>query len=158
MNLILCKKGKPNMNNYCRNCGNKLDDETKICNICGAEVFEKRVVPDYKKEELQLIKKKEKKYIITIILLFVASYLVPEIVSYIPSFSKLEYNGLYSIVSLISPLLSLSALILLISARITMRGSKAIRTLFNIFIILVGAYFMFIILVLATCMSIYSGW
>lgn len=146
------------MNNYCRNCGSKINNDAKICDTCGAEVFEKRVVPDDKKLELELQKKKEKKYIITIILLFVVSNLTPTIISYIFMAINLEYNVLYSIVLMISPLLSLSALIMLVYARITMRGSKAIRVLFNIFIILVSLHFLFVIIIMVTCMSSLSGW
>ena len=31
------------LNNYCRNCGKKLDLNEKYCTNCGAEVFEKRI-------------------------------------------------------------------------------------------------------------------
>ena len=63
------------MNNYCENCGNKLESNAKVCSKCGAEVLEigestnsncdiKNIVhtPAYKK--------KENIYVIIVIFLF----------------------------------------------------------------------------------------
>ena len=50
------------LNNYCRNCGKKLDLNEKYCTNCGAEVFEKRINIEEKKNELDSYKRKEKIY------------------------------------------------------------------------------------------------
>jgi len=57
------------LNNYCRNCGKKLDLNEKYCTNCGAEVFEKRINIEEKKKELDIYKRKEKIYILSVIIL-----------------------------------------------------------------------------------------
>ena len=51
------------MNNYCRNCGNKLESNAKVCSKCGFEVLKidstddvKNIVntPEYKKKEIYM--------------------------------------------------------------------------------------------------------
>ena len=129
------------MNNYCRNCGEKLENITKICPKCNAEVFETRVNVEQKKNEIEEYKKKENKYIIIVITLYALSYLSP----------YLNVLGEYNFISYISPLLSLGATITLIYARITMNKSKKIRIMFNIFMVLIILYLLFIIFIFITC-------
>jgi len=64
------------MNNYCRNCGRKLESGEKKCINCDAEVLEKRINVESKRQELAEYKKKENRYIILTIFLYVLSYLV----------------------------------------------------------------------------------
>ena len=109
------------MNNYCRNCGEKLESDTKICPKCNTEVFENRINIEQRKNELEEYKKKENRYIITIFLLYALSYLS----------AYLGFRKEYSFISYINPLLSLGAIITLIYARITMNKSQKIRTLFT---------------------------
>ena len=129
------------MNNYCRNCGEKLDNNTKICPKCNAEVFETRVNVEQKKNEIKEYKKKENKYIIIVITLYALSFLTP----------YLKSLGEYNFISFISPLLPLGAVITLIYARITMNKSKKIRIMFNIFMVLIILYLLFIVFIFITC-------
>lgn len=131
------------MNNYCRNCGEKLENDTKACPKCNAEVFENRVNVEQRKNELEEYKKKENKYIIIIIALYALSYLSPHLI----------FWGEYNFISYISPLLSLGATITLIYARITMNKSKKIRIMFNIFMALIILYLLFIIFIVIPCIG-----
>ncbi len=129
------------MNNYCRNCGEKLEKNAKICSKCNAEVFETRINVEQKKKEIEEYKEKENKYIIIVIALYALSYLLP----------YLNIHGEYNFISNISPLLSLGAIITLIYARITMNKSKKIRIMFNIFMTLIILYLLFIVFIFITC-------
>lgn len=129
------------MNNYCRNCGEKLENNAKICPKCNAEVFETRVNVEQKKNEIEEYKKKENKYIIIVIALCALSFLTP----------YLKSLGEYNFISFISPLLPLGAVITLIYARITMDKSNKIRIMFNIFMALIILYLLFIVFIFITC-------
>ena len=129
------------MNNYCRNCGEKLENNTKICPKCNAEVFETRVNVEQKKNEIEEYKKKENIYIIIVITLFALSYLS----------SYLNVLGEYNFISYIRPLLYLGAVITLIYARITMDKSNKIRIMFNIFMALIILYLLYIVFIFITC-------
>lgn len=127
------------MNSYCRNCGEKLENDIKMCPKCGAEVFEKRINIEKKKIELDEYRKKENKYILIIITLYTLSYLL----------SYLNNN----FISYITPLLSLSSTIILVYARINMNDSKKIRIMFNIFIVLIILFNLFILFTFLTCIN-----
>lgn len=113
------------MNNYCRNCGLKLEISTKICPKCGAEVFQNRINIVQKKKELDKYKIKEKIYIIIIILLVL---IFPGVMQ----FTGLYYEYIFNVY--ICPLSFLVGVITLVYARITMNDSEIIRILFTIFI------------------------
>lgn len=129
------------MNNYCRNCGEKLENGIKSCPKCSAEVFDERINVDEKKKELEVYKKKEKKYIIIVITLFAIALAVP----------YLNFLGIYSFISYLSSLALLGAIITLIFARITMNNSKKIKIMFNIFLALTILYFLYILFIFAAC-------
>ena len=134
------------MNNYCRNCGEKLEENVKICPKCNTEVFETRVNTEQMRIEGEEYKKKENTYIIIVIVLYALSFL--------SRFSIYLID--YSIYSFIRPLLFLGATITLIYARITMNKSTKIRTMFNIFISLLIIYLVFIAIVFISCASAFN--
>ena len=129
------------MNNYCRHCGEKLEKDVKTCPKCSAPVFEKRINITQKKKELEEYKKKEAKYVIAIVLLYVSSFLM----IHFSSVEKLKF------LSSTGPLIFLVATILLIYARIVMNESRKIRVLFAIFISLIILYILFVIFIFMTC-------
>lgn len=134
------------MNNYCTNCGTKLD-ENKKCSNCQTEVLETRLTETPKTETTPEQATKEKKYIITIITLYILAIIMRNIGT--------MHNSLYFLVLLSFPT-SLSSIILLIFARITTKN-KTIKILFTIFIIslilsILGAIFIFV-----TCTTMASN-
>lgn len=131
------------MNNYCRNCGQKLVNSVTNCPNCNAEIFEKRINVGEKKEEITKFKEKEKNYVIIILLLQFIPYLL--------------VGSENAIVTVISPLLSVSSYILLIYARITMNNSKVIKTMFNILLILFIIRLLYVIIIFVTCTSVVKG-
>lgn len=131
------------MNNYCRNCGQKLENNVTNCPNCNAEIFEKRINVDEKKEEITKFKEKEKNYVIIILLLQFIPYLL--------------VGSENAIVTFISPLLSVASYILLIYARITMSNSKVIKTMFNILLILFIIRLLYVIIIFVACTNIIKG-
>lgn len=131
------------MNNYCTNCGEKLENNTKVCPKCNAEVHKNSINVEQKKNELEEYNKKENKYVIIVITLYALSYL-----SYCLKFLR-ENN----FISYIRPLLSLGAIITLIYARINMNKSKKIRIMFNIFLVLTILNLLFIMFMFISCIS-----
>ncbi|MDD6879522.1 MAG: hypothetical protein PUD59_04780 [bacterium] len=115
------------MNNYCRNCGEKLENDINVCPKCNAEVFKNRINVEEKKKELYEYKNKENKYVILIIALF--------------SLSCISF--VFNFLSYINPLLFLCAIITLIYAKITMNKSIKIKIIFNIIIILPILYLLY---------------
>lgn len=132
------------MNNYCRNCGEKLESDAKVCHKCRAEVFEKRINVEQWENELEEYKKKENKYFIIIISLYALAC----------SLYFFNIFEEYNFISFIRPLLFLGATIFLIYARSTMNKSKKIRILFNIFIIFIILFLLFTIYIFSTCTGI----
>lgn len=122
------------LNNYCRNCGKKLDLNEKYCTNCGAEVFEKRINIEEKKKELYIYKRKEKIYILSVIILISLYFL------------SVHFNlsKKYEFISFINSLLLIGSFIIIIYARITMCDSKKIRIMFNLFL----AYLIYIMVLL----------
>ena len=126
------------LNNYCRNCGKKLDFNEKYCTNCGAEVFEKRINIEEKKNELDIYKRKEKRNILSVIILISLYFL------------SIHFNlsKKYEFISFINSLLIISSFIIIIYARITMNDSKKIRIMFNLFL----AYLVYIMVLLLILM------
>lgn len=133
------------MNNYCRNCGNKLDSNTKVCSKCGLEVLEIDSTDDVKNiVNTPEYKKKENIYVIIVIALFLLSVFAPSIDNLL---------GKNSFFSSISPLFTVATMIILIFARITMRESKKIEILFNVFMTLMLLGIFLIVVFTITCMN-----
>ena len=128
------------MNNYCRNCGEKLEKNQKVCHKCNAEVFEQRIDVEKKEKELVEFKKKEIIYITIIISIFV-------FVIFLHHFNFLEKNNA------ISPLLILGDIILLVYARITMNRSVKIKVIFYIFTGLIILYLISMLLLFISCLG-----
>ena len=127
------------MNNYCRNCGEKISGNT--CQKCGTEVIEKRVNIEEKTKEIKAFKDLETKYILIIIVIGAVAYFI----STIPH------------LNILSPLIWLADIIFAIYVRIKMAASKLIRILFLIASILVAIHLIYIIVVLIACYALLSG-
>lgn len=123
------------MNNYCRNCGHKLDNDSKFCTNCGTEVLEKRV-DDVKEKnaEYNSYKKLEKKYLIILGILFA----LPKVL-------------FFANASVLSPLCSIAFYITLIYARIKVKESKIIKVIFIIEMILLALGIIASIAILIFC-------
>ena len=116
-------KDSDNMNNYCRNCGQKLKENQTECS-CGAVVIDKRVDIDARKQEIIQFKKKEKTYLTVIISLLIAEALV----SYISNNFNVRF------LDSIPGLIALALFIAIITARVKCGESSVIRGLFAIMI------------------------
>ena len=141
------------MNNYCRNCGKKIEANLNKCDYCEAEIIEKRVIPQEKEIEIKKYKSKEKKYIISIIILFITPIILEKIEIeygfYLSDYIILLFYMSYSV-------LRLAFLITLVYARITMSNSKIIKVIFNVLITLALLFVLLILLILSACMN--PGW
>ncbi|MDO4376247.1 MAG: hypothetical protein Q4C33_03630 [bacterium] len=135
------------MNNYCRNCGIKLENNIKECPNCKTEVFETRITESPKTETTPEQIAKEKKYILAIIILYALSVATQSIGTI--------YKPLNFLTLLSSPF-SLSSKIILIYARITTKN-KAIKILFIIFIVTLILKLLAIILLIAACSTMVSN-
>ena len=130
------------MNNYCRNCGQKLELGQKECS-CGAVVIEKRIDIEKRKEEIAKVKKKEKIYLITIACLILSAMALNSLSNYL----NLDLGAILG-------LLFLGAFISIITARVNCSESKVIRTLFAILIIYIAIQTIFSALTIIACF----GW
>lgn len=121
------------MNNYCRNCGNKLESNAKVCSKCGFEVLKIDSTDDVKNiVNTPEYKKKENIYVIIVIFLFLLSVFVPSID---------DLLGENSIFSSISPLFTVATMITLIFAKFEMPDSKKIKLLYFAIGIIALVYF-----------------
>ncbi len=134
------------MNNYCRNCGEKLNSNDKQCPKCHAKVFEKRIDVKQKKLEIKEFKRKETIYVIIIFSLYAIAYLV----------AHLNISKNNNFVSNTSSLFLLGSVITLVYARITLNKSIIIRVLFGILIGIIIISIIWIIFLFATCGSIFN--
>ena len=142
------------MNNFCRNCGEKLEDNIKVCPKCGAEVFEEKIDVEQKQVELENFKKKENFYIFLIIGLFAFGYGLPIIFDSIyKATDSVELYKVYNAIKSICSLLSLAGIITAIYARVTMHDSTKIKVLFRIIIVLVILFLIYAIWVVILCSS-----
>lgn len=121
------------MNNYCRNCGNKLESNAKVCSKCGFEVLKIDSTDDVKNiVNTPEYKKKENIYVIIVIALFLLSVFVPSIDNLL---------GENSIFSAVSPWLTISLLAAVIFAKFEMPDSKKIKLLYFAIGIIALVYF-----------------
>ena len=121
------------MNNYCRNCGNKLESNEKVCSKCGFEVLKIDSTDDVKNiVNTPEYKKKENIYVIIVIALFLLSVLVPSIN---------DLLGENSVFSAVSPWLTISFLAAVIFAKFEMPDSKKIKLLYFVIGIIALVYF-----------------
>lgn len=132
------------MNNYCRNCGEKLEAEVKLCPKCNTEVIENRIDIDEKQKELKAYKEKEIGLITIIILLYSFAFFS----------SYFSYSNGYEFILYIKPLIYLGATMTLIYARSTMHDSIKIKIIFNIFIFLTVIFFLVTLFLFMTCQEI----
>lgn len=139
----MIKKVGVYVNNYCRNCGKKINENEKVCSNCNAEVFNDRIDVEKKKNELEKYRYKEKVYVIVIICMYILPYFLIRF--------KLVND---SVSSFISPLLYLGATVLLIYAKIMMHDSIKIKVLFYTIISLVVLYVLSTILMFVTCLGL----
>ena len=134
------------MNNYCINCGEKLDINTKTCPKCSADVIEQKIDVQQKEAAVKEFTKKENLYLLIIISL----YLIGQLLSYI----KLSENN--SFIDNIRPLFLLSSILTLIYARITLRKSIKIKILFWVVIGLFFAYIIYLLIIIISCGGIFN--
>lgn len=121
------------MNNYCRNYGNKLESNAKVCSKCGFEVLKIDSTDDVKNiVNTPEYKKKENIYVIIVIALFLLSVFVPSID---------DLLGENSIFSAVSPWLTISPLAVVIFAKFEMPDSKKIKLLYFAIGIIALVYF-----------------
>lgn len=121
------------MNNYCRNYGNKLESNAKVCSKCGFEVLKIDSTDDVKNiVNTPEYKKKENIYVIIVIALFLLSVFVPSIDNLL---------GENSIFSAVSPWLTISLLAAVIFAKFEMSDSKKIKLLYFAIGIIALVYF-----------------
>lgn len=125
------------MNNYCENCGNKLESNAKVCSKCGAEVLEIGESTNSTCDVKNIVhtsayKKKENIYVIIVIFLFLLSVFVPSID---------DLLGENSIFSAVSPWLTISPLTVVIFAKFEMPDSKKIKLLYFAIGIIALVYF-----------------
>ena len=132
------------MNNYCRNCGEKIDIDTKVCPKCSTEVIKQKIDVQQKEAVMKEFNKKENLYLLIIISL----YLIGQLLSYI----KLSENN--SFIDNIRPLFLLSSILTLIYARITLRKSIKIKILFWIVIGVFLAYIIYLLIIIFSCVGI----
>ena len=135
------------MNNYCSNCGQKIDSNETICPNCNAEIPAGTIDTYKDKMDLSELRYKEDKYIKMVLSLYVLSRIVGGM-SYI---IKIDY------ISLLGPIISFAAYIMLIYARITVRESKKIRIMFLIFIILFIIKIIAFVIIIISCINTLRG-
>ena len=131
------------MNNYCRNCGKKLESNQTECS-CGAVVIDKRVDIEVRKQETIQFKKKEKTYITVILSLLIAEALV----SYISNNFNVRF------LDSIPGLIALALFIAIITARVKCGESPVIRGLFTIMIAFLALQTIITALTIVACF----GW
>lgn len=122
------------MNIYCRNCGEKLENNSEICTKCNTKVLNQRIDVEKKIKKIKDYKKKENEYASGIIILSLLS------------FSLNYYLSNNEFVLYILPLLYLSLAILSIYSKIKMKESQKINILFISFVILSISFFIWLIL------------
>ncbi len=133
------------MDNFCKNCGAKLDDGIMYCPQCGLQIYDNGTLVKNNTNQSESIenKKKENKYIITII----ALYAIGIILMFLP------FTGKFGFAFTIYPFFFLTAFIMTIYAKVKIRGSKKIKLIFNFSIGMLVVAIVCIILIFITCNS-----
>lgn len=107
------------MNNYCRNCGIKLESNTKECPKCKAKVFEERIDPVKKSKDIKDYKNKEN----IVLLVFLLTSLLFFATFYLKIFKDSK------IIIYLTPIILVSPIITLIYGCITLKQSKVLKSI-----------------------------
>lgn len=124
------------MNNYCRNCGEKLTN-SNVCEKCGTKVLTNRVG--------ELDKALAKKYIIIFFIMLILHFMRYDIISMF---------SLYNLEFIVSPIILCSPLILIIFvifAKKKLKYSKFFNIVFWIMLLLIIMYILLIIFAILSC-------
>ena len=127
------------MNNYCTNCGEKLEENAKNCPKCHMEISTNQM-----EEKKSSEKKKEKQYIFIVLFLYAFPYLKKIILPSSDSYISYFLNSSSYI----------CATIILIYARITMHNSKSIKVMFKIFVFFIVLFLIWALFLVITCGSV----
>ena len=126
------------MSKYCRNCGKEINDE-KVCPHCKTEVIDTKIDVEKKKEELQIIKKEEKKALSIFCSLFIGSFILAILSDYVKFLGS------------VAPILFIASIIYLIYKRVTFPKSNLIKLVLDIVILLILIYYISLILITIAC-------
>ena len=125
------------MNNYCRNCGEKLIN-SNICEKCGTKVLTKRVG--------ELDKALAKKYIMIFLAMLILYFMNYVIINTLPA--------AYVLNTLVSPIINFLPLVLIIFvifAKAKLKYSKFFNIVFWIMLLLIILFILFILFMLISC-------
>ncbi|MBR3211016.1 MAG: hypothetical protein IKF71_03650 [Bacilli bacterium] len=125
------------MNNYCRNCGEKLTNSS-VCEKCGTKILTDRVG-----ELDRLLAKKYIKIFFTMFILCFMNYVVK---SMLP-----DADVLYALISPIISFLPLALIIFVIFAKKKLKYSKFFNIVFWIMLLLIILLILFILFMLISC-------
>lgn len=114
------------MNNYCKNCGEKLGEKINECPRCKTKVNESQINIEQEKKVPEEYHKKDIIYFVATLILYLLPLLMHELGEIFEIF----------IFDYIGPFFTLASVITIISARIKMPESKKIKILFIIIIAL----------------------
>lgn len=135
------------MNNYCTNCGEKLEANVKSCPKCNNKILYEKIHDEDPIKYFTEVKDKEKKYLICISGLYVLGVLLG-------SFNNIPY---LNFLAYFSPLFYWASIIILIYARFTLRDSKIIKILLVIVLVLLALYLLYMFLIAVTYCNIIRG-
>lgn len=121
------------MNNYCRNCGKKIPENSKKCPECQVEIINKRVDFSKKEEEFKKFKNKERIYVIISIFLFL-----------IGVFCFFKNSN-------ISYLFFITTLVLLITFAIELKNSVIINVLLYTYLGVIASFIFYMIYIISLC-------
>ncbi|MDY5875608.1 MAG: hypothetical protein SPJ74_06015 [Bacilli bacterium] len=125
------------MNNYCRNCGEKLTNFS-VCEKCGTKILTNRVG-----ELDRLLAKKYIRIFFTMLILYFISYVI--------MFMLPDAYILYALVSPIINFLPLALIIFVIFAKKKLKYSKFFNIVFWIMLLLITLFILFILFMLISC-------
>lgn len=127
------------MNNYCRNCGEKIENQASVCSKCNTQVLKERIDVERKTRQINISNRNEIFCVVFVVVCFVLIFISNSSLFQVLLFC---FNILRN--ELISSLLFLVSIIVLICARVTMPNGKLIKMLTNNFIIMIILYLLFI--------------
>ena len=125
------------MNNYCRNCGEKLTNFS-VCEKCGTKILTNRVG-----ELDRLLAKKYIRIFFTMLILYFISYVI--------MFMLPDAYILYALVSPIINFLPLALIIFVIFDKKKLKYSKFFNIVFWIMLLLITLFILFILFMLISC-------